>query len=295
MYPPPPSQTRAKAHSPLWMRIRAWLTVLSLAGLAVVYVVPQAPAMLNAATADVLRQAMAQAAAIAGLLRPLVHALTGMTLLVWLVSWWAYRQRRRITEQVARLLKLYPDNLRTRVVVGLSAPFRAKVRLPAGVTIKDSTWTELREEIRKGWNYAYTVRRDPRWDRLVLVRPWRRGADRSSAATARPYASQAHARLDAVRDSLPFQVRTIEAGEVDPELGQPAVLDVYYASTMKAAHAAWQEKVGEALTGLTGRAPEGHQWTTEWFPEQDRVRLALTEAPPQPRELERFLDRKSVV
>lgn len=288
LYGPSPSATRVEAHSSLWRHIRVWLSLGTVAGLAVVYLAPQADRVFTPATSTLLRQAAAQAASLGQILRPFVHLLTVLTLLVWVGSWWAYRQRRRVTEQIARLLRLYPQQLRTRVILGASAPLRAKVKLPPGVVIKDTTWTELRTEIRESWNYAYTLRRDPRWDRLILIRPWRRGAHRTDTATARPYASQAHERLDAVRESLPFQVRSIDSGEVDPQLGQPSYLDVRFESTLKAASEQWQEKVGHALAGITGRAPEGYEWTPEWYPDEDRVRLVLTEEPPQPRELERF-------
>lgn len=291
---PAAAVTRDPAGPSLMMRLRTWLTATTLAGVAFVWGLPSVEASFNAQTWWLLRWLVEQARNAGQQIQPLVIMLMVCTVLAWVIDGWTRRQRRRITEQVARQLRVPTsqwNQLRTRIIGGLRAPRRATVRIPSGLDFTDEYLDEVADAISRAWNYTYSLRLLEHRDRLVLVRARRAGLSTEEEPEDEPieYASAAHERIDTVKDKFPITVTHVEPGTHDEELGEPASYNLRFETVANAAVETWQTKVSTAIVGLVGRAPDGYQWQTQWFPDEDRVRLEVTEAPPEPQPLSGYL------
>jgi len=273
------------------MRIRTWLTGITLVGAMFVWGLPSVEATFNDRTWWVLRWLVHQARILGDQIRPIVLVLIVCTVIAWIVSWWANRQRTRITEQTARLLRMYPNQLRPRVFPGLRAPRRASISLPPGYSFKKEALDEAADAISRAWNYVYTLRHDEFRDRIILVRSSRDGLSDTSASDDEQteFESPAHERLEKVKDKFPIRVKKVTPVGYNDQLQQPSSYDLTFETVANAALETWQNRVSSAIIGLVGHAPEGHQWQTEWFPSEDRVRLSLVEAPPEPQPLAGFV------
>ncbi len=272
-------------------RLRSWMTGMTLAGALFVWGLPSVSNTFNDKTWWVLRWIVQQGRIIGEQFRPLVIALIVCTAIAWMVAWWANRQRRRITDQVSRLLRMYPNQLRTRIVVGKDAPRMARISIAPGYSFKDELVTEATQAISRAWNYVYTLRHEEYHDRIILVRARRPGLQTvsSSQDSTEVYESDAHERLETVKDKFPIKVTSVSPTDYDTHLEQPTTYDIRYETVANAALENWRNKVSGAIVELVGRAPDGYQWNTEWFPHEDRVRLHLEESPPEPQPLSGYL------
>ncbi|WP_175497007.1 FtsK/SpoIIIE domain-containing protein [Actinopolyspora alba] len=287
----PQAQSVPAERPSLVVRARGWLTSAALLGGLLVWAVPHLDQTFNSATWPLLRELVGHAEQLGQRVRPVVLGVLVAAVAAWLVEAWASRQRRRLIDQVARLLKVYPQQLRLRLVTGWRAPLRAWVRIPAGYVFEDEQLDEAADAISRAWGYVYRLSHDELHDRITIVRALRRGIDTDAVDDQDEvsYSSAAHERLDNVKDSLPIKATRVDALDHDETLGVPTAYDIHYQKTANAAIETWQARVSTAIVGLVGEPPQGYEWSTEWVPSEDRVRLSLTESEPDPEPLPTFL------
>lgn len=289
--PPPPVdpialQTRRQGEvvrrraSPLG-RLRSAITMAAGLGVIMIWGLPLMLEGFGPKTLPPLRAAVEAAVEFAPTAKPWVLLMIGVAVVAQLVAVWAWRQRRRLTEQVARVLAgashgsaLKLDRSGTTVWVGLRAPWRGTVPLPPGYVFEPQRLAEAEEYLSRAWHRTYSVRWDERRDKIKIRR--RRRPTEDQAAEPKPvYFDAVHERLEEVRGAMPLDVLSIRPVPGGDEPGSPNTYYVIkYASTTKATEQVWQDRTAEAITALVGPTPDGKLLDAVWNPERDEVMLS---------------------
>jgi hypothetical protein len=270
------SQRAARPQS--WAsRIRRLLARLAVLGILLVWGVPLVRGMLGPSTMPALRAGFDAAVDFGQLAQPYVIVLVFAALLAQLVALWAWRQRRRLVEQVTTLLKINRVTAGAATVwVGLLAPRRGTIPVPTGFVADDRQLDDAAKAVTRKWGRPYRITHDERRDRLRIRRT--KDDPTIEAGDAETYVDAVHERLAQVRGELPLSVTAIEVEDfpIDVDGNTTRVYQVHFTPTPNVTIDSWRQRVGSAILALVGE-PTSTPLGIEWRPSEDQV--WLTEEP----------------
>ncbi|GLY54830.1 FtsK/SpoIIIE domain-containing protein [Lentzea sp. NBRC 102530] len=270
------SHQQTARHQSVMGRARRLLTMLAGLGTLLAWGLPLLEGMLGSSTMPALRTAFTAAAGFGKVLEPWAIGLLVAALLAQVVALWAWRQRRRLVDQVAQLLKIKVIRGAATVRVGLRAPRGGTVPVPTGYVATTEQLHEAAKALTRKWGKPYEITHDERRDRLRVRRVKRDPTIEEIEPES--YIDAVHERLAQVRDELPLSVTDIKAWRHTYEDGTPdrCVYEIHYTATPNATVESWQQRVGNAILALVGE-PDGRQLEITWLVQSDVVRLTEKE------------------
>jgi hypothetical protein len=259
-------------HQSVMGRARRLLTMLAGLGVLLAWGLPLLEGMLGSSTMPALRTAFTAAAKFGKALEPWAIGLLIAALLAQVVALWAWRQRRRLVDQVAQLLKIRVNRGAATVRVGLRAPRGGTVPVPTGYVATAEQLHEAAKALTRKWGKPYEITHDERRDRLRVRRVKRDPTIEEIEPEV--YVDDVHERLAQVRNELPLSVTEIDVRDiVDWEDIERREYRIYFTPTPNAAVESWQQRVGNAILALVGE-PDGRQLQITWVVQSDLVYLS---------------------
>lgn len=258
-------------HQSVMGRARRLLTMLAGLGVLLAWGLPLLQGMLGPSTMPALRTAFTAAAEFGKALEPWAIALLVVALLAQIVALWAWRQRRRLVDQVAQLLKIRVNRGAATVRVGLRTPRGGTVPVPTGYVATGEQLHEAAKALTRKWGKPYEITHDERRDRLRVKRVKRDPT--IEEVEPENYVDAVHERLAQVRNELPLSVTDIDVRDwTDSEGEERREYRIHYLPTPNVTVETWQQRVGNAILALVGE-PDGMPMEIAWLVQTDMVCL----------------------